>query len=137
MSTLNSKRQWKCLKILTSTYLAWENSRNFARPPLVPCEMMSEEQIQKFHICLVLLQGKFASINQNHHPGLESDTSSVWNFHSHSSDVISQGNQWWHHEMLAVWSQANTSWFLRRIQPYIYLFDMSQTLMLLSSELPE
>lgn len=44
MSTLNSKRQWKCLKTLTSTYLAWENSHNFARPPLVPREIMPDEQ---------------------------------------------------------------------------------------------
>ena len=42
--------------------------------------------------------------NQKHHPNLSSDTSSVWNFFAHSSDVISQGNQWWHCKMLAVFS---------------------------------
>ena len=33
---------------------------------------------------------------------LGSDSSSVWNFFGHFSDVISQGKQWWHHEMVAV-----------------------------------
>ena len=29
--------------------MAWEKSREFATPPLVYYEMMSEEQAQKFH----------------------------------------------------------------------------------------
>ena len=37
--------------------------------------------------------GKFDSTNQKHYPDLGSDGSSVWNVCSHSSDVISRGNQ--------------------------------------------
>ena len=32
--------------------------------------------------------------NQKHNPDLGSDMSTVWNFCSRSSDVISLGNQW-------------------------------------------
>ena len=41
------------------------------------------------------------------YPELGSDTSSVWNFCTHFSDIISQGNQWWHPEMSAVFSGYN------------------------------
>ena len=41
---------------------------------------------------------------QKHYPALGSDMSWVWNFCAHSSDIISQGNQWWCHAMLAVFS---------------------------------
>ena len=34
----------------------------------------------------------------------QSEASSVWNFCALFLDVISQGNQWWHHNMLAVFS---------------------------------
>ena len=51
---------------------------------------------------LVILHGK--SGNKKHYPDLGSDTSSVWNFSTFFSDVLSQGNQCWHCEMLAVFS---------------------------------
>ena len=41
------------------------------------------------------------STNEKHYPDLGSDASSVWNFCSCSSDVISRGNKtkkWWRHE---------------------------------------
>ena len=38
---------------------------------------------------------KFTSTYQKHYPDLGSDASSVWNFCTFFSDVISQGNQWW------------------------------------------
>ena len=41
------------------------------------------------------------STNEKHYPDLGSDASSVWNFCSCSSDVISRGNKtkkWWCHE---------------------------------------
>ena len=41
---------------------------------------------------------------QKHYPELGSDTSSVWNFCACFSDVILWGNQWWHHEMSAIFS---------------------------------
>ena len=53
---------------------------------------------------LVVLQGKFALTNQKHYLDLGSDVSSVWNFCSRSSHVISGGNQRWHREMLAVYT---------------------------------
>ena len=34
-----------------------------------------------------MLVGKFASSNQKHHPGLGSDTLSVWNFSAISTDM--------------------------------------------------
>ena len=89
--------------------LAWEKSHPFEMLPLVSCEMMSEKQAQKFHtedasfsrtgkcFWLVMPHGKFARTNQRHYADLGSDT---------SSDVILQGNQWRHHEMLAIFSQA-------------------------------
>ena len=36
------------------------------------------------------------------YPDLGCDTSSVWNFCACSSDVISWGNKWWHHESAGV-----------------------------------
>ena len=47
---------------------------------------------------------KIASTNQKHYPDLGSDTSSVWNFCARFSDVISRENQWWRHEMTAVFT---------------------------------
>ena len=45
-----------------------------------------------------------ASTNQKHYPDLGSDASSVWNFCSGCSDVISRGDQWWRRKMLADFS---------------------------------
>ena len=53
-------------------------------------------------------RGKFASISQKHYPDLGSDFSSVWNFCTFFSDLISRGNQWWHHKILPVlWGQIH------------------------------
>ena len=44
------------------------------------------------------------STNHKHFPNLGSDSSSVWNFCAHFSDVILWGNQWWRRQMSAVFS---------------------------------
>ena len=51
--------------------------------------------LPKFGQCfwLVVPLGKFASTNQKHYPDRGSDTSSVWNFCSRSSDVIKELKQ--------------------------------------------
>lgn len=49
-------------------------------------------------------RGNFASTNQKHYPDLGSDGSSVWNFCTLSSDVISRGKRLWRREMPAVFS---------------------------------
>ena len=41
------------------------------------------------------------------YPDLCSATSSVWNFCAGFSDVISRENQWWRHEMSAVFSDLS------------------------------
>ena len=55
-------------------------------------------------IWVVLLIAIFPSLmtNQKHYPELGIGTSTVWNFCSHFSDVILQGNQWWCWKMSAV-----------------------------------
>ena len=53
---------------------------------------------------LVVLQGKFASTNQQHYTDHGNDTSSLWNFCARFSDVISRGNHWWGLETLAFFS---------------------------------
>ena len=72
-----------------------------------PLQMTFEKWAQKFHTdeaslsrsgwCfrLVVLGGKFDSASERHYPDLVSDTSSVWNFCAHFSNVIWRGNQWW------------------------------------------
>ena len=42
--------------------------------------------------------------NQKHYPYLGIDASKVWNFCARLSDVISRGNEWWSHEMSAIFS---------------------------------
>ena len=55
-----------------------------------------EKRVQKFHTdWLVVPRENFALTNRKHYPEVGSDTSSVWNFFSRCSDVISPGNQWW------------------------------------------
>ena len=65
-----------------------------------PHKMTSEKRPQKLHTndvlvlrsgqCFWLAEVSFprGTTNQKHHPDLDSDTSSVWNFWSRSSDVI-------------------------------------------------
>ena len=57
-------------------------------------------------IWVVLLIAIFPrqTTNQKHYPDLGIGTSSAWNFCSHFSDVISQGNQWWCWKKSAVFS---------------------------------
>ena len=95
--------------------LAWENIRHFATPPLVsPRNDVWETSAENFpywwrvtiQIWVVLLIGwsKFPMWF-----GQSEATSSVWNFCAHFSDVISQGNQWWCHKVLAVFSGCSTA----------------------------
>ena len=54
---------------------------------------------------MLLIGWNFDSTDQKHYPDLGSSTTSVWNFCARFSDVISRGNFWWRHEMLAVFSK--------------------------------
>ena len=63
---------------------------------------------------LFMPRGKFSSANQNDKPDLLSDTSSVWNFCICSSDVILQGNSYWHR-------QNNVSCLFRQTPPLNFL----------------
>ena len=99
-------------------WLAWENSRHLATPPLVsPPNDVWETSAEipywwrvTSQIWVELLIGrarrKFISTNQKHYPDLGSNASSVWNFCTRFSDVISRGKQWWSREMSAVFRQA-------------------------------
>ena len=86
-----------------------------------PGEMTSQKRMQKTHTDDVSLPRsrstsddfvvpyvKFTSTYQKHYPDLGSDASSVWNFCTFFSDLISRGNQWWHHKILPVlWGQIH------------------------------
>ena len=65
---------------------------------------------------------KIASSNQKHYIDQGSNTSSVWNFCARFSDVISAGNQWWRHEMLAVIS----GYLLAVLNRYFLVINCSQ-----------
>ena len=96
--------------------LAWENSQHFKMLPLVSCAMIPEKRVQKFRtddtslprtgkcFWLVMPHGKFAPTNQKHYADLGSDASSVWSFCTCFLDLISQGNQGRHREMLVIFS---------------------------------
>ena len=94
--------------------LAWENIRHFATPPLVsPRNDVWETSAEipywwrvTIQIWVVLLIGwsKFPMWF-----GQSEATSSVWNFCAHFSNVISRGNQWWCHKVLAVFSGCSTA----------------------------
>ena len=100
--------------------LASENSRHFATPPLASREMTSEKQGQKFqdrNRLLILMMRHYPdlgsasdwlkkfSANHKHYQDLGTHLSSVWNFCSRFSDIISWGNQLWRRrEMSAVFS---------------------------------
>ena len=81
-----------------------------------PREMISEERAQKFHTdnshypdlgsVFDWLCGKFASANQKLYPDLGSVTSSVWNFCTPFSDVITR----------------NVGFFLRLVIPWLNAF---------------
>ena len=67
-------------------------------------EITSEKQAQKLHTDDVLKPISYTAITNQKQPHLGSDTSSEWNFCVRFSDVVSQRNQWWRHEISAVFS---------------------------------
>ena len=113
-SVVESKVSWDLF--LGFHRLTWENSQNLGTPLLVSPQIDVWKWLQKFHtgnvlchlpmIWVVLLIAIFPQLttNQKHYPDLCIGTSTVWNFCSHISDVISQGNQWWCWKMSAVLS---------------------------------
>ena len=50
---------------------------------------------------------KRGTTNQRQNPDLGSDASSLWNFCTRFSDVISRENQLWRREMSAVYQKSN------------------------------
>ena len=100
----------------TISMVAWESSQNLGTPPLVSPQNDVWKWLQKLltgrtscvtsQISVVLLIAIFPwlTTNQKYYPELGIGTSTVWNFCSHFSDVISQGNQWWCWKMSAVFS---------------------------------
>ena len=88
---------------------AQENSRYFATTLLVSlrndvwgtsAEIPFWWQVTT-QIWVVLLIANFSrgTTNQKYYPDMGSDTSSVRNFCSRSTDVILRGNQWWRHDL--------------------------------------
>ena len=77
-------------------------------------KMTSEVRVQEFHTddvllpwsgyCFLLVENLLQPIRSTHNPDLGSDASSIWNFCSRFSEVISPGNRWWRREMSAVFS---------------------------------
>ena len=95
--------------LLTTTWRKQERVLNYLKQS--PCNMTSDERVQKFHtddvslphIWVVLLIGwKICFIHSETLP--RSDASSVWNFTVRFSDVISWWYHWWRSEMSAVFS---------------------------------
>ena len=97
--------------------IAWQNSRHFARPPVVSTrndvwETSAEipywwpvtTQIWVVKPLIESTTRQICLTNQTHDPDPGSDTSSVWNFCARLSDVIFRGNQWWRRQMSAVFS---------------------------------
>ena len=107
--------QWIGFRWRTETeqkiYLKLEKTADISRRHLlVPREMMSEEQAQKFHIddlllprCVIVLwlvKANFPCGTPDQSKA--SDTSLVWNLCSRCSDVSWRENQWRHREMSVV-----------------------------------
>ena len=97
--------------------IARENSDILPCHPWFPHKMMSEKQhrnsilmthhyILRSGKCVWLVKANFTrcTTNQKHYPDLGWNASSVWNFCTRFSDVISWANQRWRREMLAVFS---------------------------------
>ena len=69
--------------------------------------------------------GNLLPFNQKHYPDLGSDASSIWNFCAPFSDIILPGNEWWHREVLAVFSCKSQLGlvmfisFFRRAEPLV------------------
>ena len=53
---------------------------------------------------VLLIVWKMASTYQKHCPDLGNDASSVWNFCTYFSDIISFQNHWWHRKIMALFS---------------------------------
>ena len=104
----SSRSNWK-KKILSikdfPSLLACQKKTPIFRDAIT--KITSEDRLQKCYaddvlsatqIWVMLLisraERKFASTNQTHYPDLGSDTSSVWNFFSRYSVVISRENHW-------------------------------------------
>ena len=96
--------------------IAYKNSRHFATPPLFSAKWRLRNE-RRNSILMTrhypdlcrdswLAEANFprGTTNQKHYPDLCSAASSLWNFCARFSDLISQGNQWWHCEMKAVFS---------------------------------
>jgi len=96
--------------------IAWESSQNLGMPTLVSPQNDLWKWLQKLYTGDVLCHYPDLSsasdcnfpftltTNKKHYRKLGIGTSTVWNFCSHFSDVISQGNQWWCWKMSAVFS---------------------------------
>ena len=88
-------------------------------PPLVSLQNDIGETSTEIttQICVALLIGwKFASSNQKHYLDSVSDTSLVWSFCAHFSDVISQGD----HRLLSC--QATLSFITTNLYMYNEVF---------------
>ena len=97
--------------------VAWESSQNLGTPPLVSPQNDVWKWLQKFHTGDVVCHcPDLSSASDCNFPsgldqskalprtGMGIGTSTVWNFCSHFSDVISEWNQWWCWKMSAVFS---------------------------------
>ena len=117
VSYLTLRLSFKRYRWIFPYCLAWENRRHFSTGhQRFPREMSSKRRAQKFHTddaslprsgyCFGLVGpcGKFASTNQKHYPDLGKDASSVWNFCTRFSDVISRGNRLWRLDVSSVFS---------------------------------
>ena len=105
VSYLSLRLSFKQYRWIFPYCLAWENRRHFCK-----------RRAQKFHtddvslprsgycFWLVVPRVKFASTNQKHYPDLGKDASSVWNFCTRFSDVISRGNRLWRLDVSSVFS---------------------------------
>ena len=95
-------------KVQTADWVFWENHQRFAIPSLdplrndvwkrsteIPCWWHLTSQIWEV---LLIGRGKFLA-NQALYPDLGSATSSVWNFCTCFSHVISWESQWWCRKM--------------------------------------
>ena len=72
-----------------------------------PCPQSSLRKQPKFRHATTGFPAKWQIFSTQQHSNqsdLGSDASSVWNLFARFSDVISQGNLWWRHEMSAVFS---------------------------------
>ena len=121
-STLKYKLQqntskWKVYSKRAITKEAWENSRHFAKLPLVSAKWRLRNErrnsiLMTRHYPDLGSASDWSCRGRNLPQPIRSttlvwvlnDASSGWNFCARLLDVISQGNQWWRREMSAVFS---------------------------------